>query len=161
MSYKMFLLTKEGKHFILSIRVNSENKEEKCVMEKKESFGRFIKEKRLAANPKITLREMSEKLGLNLTMLSDIENGRKKPFQPERIELFSQIMKLSGEEKEKMYDLAARDMDEVPADISEDLMYTEYGDCARKALRMTKEGKITEAEWKKFIREAERKNDRF
>ena len=126
-------------------------------MDKRETFGIFIKEKRLGTNPKMTLKAMSEELEINLTLLSDIESGRKNPFSADKIERFCEILKLSDEEKAHMYDLAARDIDAVPEDISEEIMYTEYGDIARKALRMTRDGQIDEDEWKNFIRRMENK----
>lgn len=45
---------------------------------------------------------MSEQLGINLTLLSDIENNRKHPFSAEKIELFCELMNLSSDEKAEM-----------------------------------------------------------
>ena len=124
----------------------------------KKTFGEFIKEKRLNAQPKMTLRELSEKLGMNLTMLSDIEHNRKNPFTSEKIELFCKILSLDDEDKAKMYDLAAKGAETVSEDISYTIMNTEAGECARVALRMTREGKITDEQWKNFIRDVEDNN---
>lgn len=125
-------------------------------MEKKEkSFGEVIKEKRLAHNPRYTLKKMAEALGMNLTHLSDVENGRKKPFDKEKIELFCQILGLTSEEKEYLYDIAARDSNSVSADIADTLMYTEEGDYARALLRRANEGKGNIELWKEFIRKME------
>ena len=53
-----------------------------------ERFGDFVKRIRTSFIPKMTLKQLSEKLVIPLTLLSDIENNRKKPFDKEKIELF-------------------------------------------------------------------------
>ncbi len=125
-------------------------------MEKKtQSFGSFIKEKRLSHQPRLTLKKLAESLGLNLTYLSDIENNRKKPFPAEKIELFCKLLELSDQERSEMYDLAARDSESIPQDIAETIMYTEEGDYARRALRMVNQGKGNVELWKDLIRRME------
>lgn len=125
-------------------------------MEKKTiTFGEYIKEKRTEHEPRFTLKKMAEALGIKLTYLSDVENGRKNPFDKQKIELFCQILGLSEEEKYEMYDIAARDADKVSEDISETIMYTEQGDLARTALRMVKDGKGNVELWKDLIRKME------
>jgi transcriptional regulator with XRE-family HTH domain len=125
-------------------------------MEKKEiTFGEYIKEKRMNYIPRYTLKKMAEALDMNLTHLSDIENGRKNPFDADKIESFCKILDLSDEDKSKMYDLAARDSNSVPADITDTIMYTEQGDYARTALRMVNQGKGNVELWKELIRKME------
>ena len=119
------------------------------------TFGSYIKEKRIAQTPRITLKQMAELLSLNLTYLSDVENGRKNPFNAEKIELFCEVLNLTSEEKEIMYDLAARDNGSVPEDIADAIMYTEEGDYARRALRMANQGKGNVDLWKDLIRKME------
>ena len=122
-------------------------------MEKIETFGEFIKEKRMSVTPKITLKNMAAKMDMSLTLLSDIENGRKNPFGSQKIERFCEIMKLNDDDKVKMYDLAAREKNAVPEDITEKIMYTDIGDLAREALRKSKEGANTVEAWKRLIQE--------
>ena len=43
------------------------------------TFGEFMRWKRKASPEKYTLKDVSRKLGISLTMYSDIEMGRKKP----------------------------------------------------------------------------------
>ena len=125
-------------------------------MQKREmTFGDYIKEKRMNHQPKLTLKKASELLGINLTYLSDVENNRKKAFTSEKIDLFCQVFGLSSEEREEMYDLAARDTESVPEDIVDTIMYTEQGDYARKALRMVNKGKGNVELWKDLIRRME------
>lgn len=125
-------------------------------MDKKtQSFGEFIKDKRLTHQPKLTLKKMAESLGVNLTYLSDVENNRKKPFSADKIELFCTALGLSDDERSNMYDLAARDSETVPKDIADTIMYTEQGDYARKALRKVNQGKGNVEMWKDLIRRME------
>jgi len=120
-------------------------------------FGDFIKQKRLNDSRELTLKDMSERLGISLSFLSDIENNRRKPFDKDKIEKFAQVLNLSDEDKAKMYDLAARDRREIPSDIEDIMMYSEIGDMARLALRQSKAGVIDEEDWKTFIRDMEKK----
>ena len=120
-------------------------------------FGDFIKRKRLDHPDDLTLKEVSEMLGISLSFLSDVENNRRKPFDKEKIELFVEKLGLSEDDKAIMFDLAARDRKEVPSDIEDIMMYGEIGEMARFALRQSNAGKIDEEDWKKFIREIEKK----
>lgn len=128
-------------------------------MERKtESFGEYIKQKRLSHQPRLTLKKTAELLEMNLTYLSDVENGRKKAFPAEKIELFADKLGLSEVEKSEMYDLAARDSSTISEDIKEPLMYTSQGDYARKALRLVAKGKGNDELWKDLIRKMEEDN---
>lgn len=122
-------------------------------------FGDFIKKKRMDDPREITLSDMSKKLGISLSLLSDIENNRRKPFDAEKIEIFAEYLQLSEADKAKMYDLAARERREIPLDIEDTMMYSKIGDLARFALRQSNAGQITEEDWKKFIRDMEAKKE--
>lgn len=120
-----------------------------------ERFGDFIKRIRTSFIPKTTLKQLSEKLNIPLTLLSDIENNRKKPFDKEKIELFASIFKLSENDKAMAFDLAGRERNEIPQDISEKMMYSEVGDLARKALRISNGKKQNVELWKELIQKIE------
>ena len=57
-------------------------------------FGAYIKSKRLKDERELTLKDMSQVLGLSLSMLSDIEQGRRKPFGSDKIEKFCEYLQL-------------------------------------------------------------------
>lgn len=122
-------------------------------------FGDFIKKKRQEHPDELTLKEVSKMLEISLSFLSDVENNRRKPFDRKKIILFAEKLGLNDEEKATMFDLAARDRGEVPYDIEDIMMYGEIGDMARMALRKSNEGKISEEDWKQFIRKMEDKDD--
>ena len=50
-----------------------------------------------------------------------------------------------------MYDLAARENSRIPRDLDDIMMYSEAGEMARFALRMTKKGVVSEDDWRRFI----------
>ena len=116
-------------------------------------FGDFIKKKRLGDSRGITLKDMSERMGISLSLLSDIENNRRKPFARDKIEKFVAELNLSDEDKAALFDLAARDRGKIPADLEDILMYSEIGKLARFALRQSNAGVVTEEDWKTFIRD--------
>ena len=121
-------------------------------MEKKiKQFGDFIKEKRMSSTGQITLKDMSERLGISLSLLSDIENNRRKPFDADKLEIFASELNLNSSEVDLLYDLAGRERGSIPSDIEDIMMYSDIGDMARMALRKSKTGEITIDDWKKFI----------
>lgn len=120
-------------------------------------FGQFIRKKRLADPRELTLKDVAERLGISLTFLSDIEKGRRSPFNADKIEAFCKYLGLSEEDRGLMYDLAARETGEIPSDIDETLMYTDIGDMARRALRLSNAGVVEEEDWREFIRRIEDK----
>ena len=118
-------------------------------------FGDYIKKKRMTDPRELTLSDVSKQLGISLTLLSDIENRRRKPFGAEKLELFANYLDLSEGERALLYDLAGRESGEVPSDIEDILMYEDVGDMARFALRQTNAGNATEEDWKQLIRKIE------
>ena len=128
--------------------------------EKRMRFGDFIKRKRMNDPRELTLSDMSKKLGISVSFLSDIENRRRRPFDPEKMEIFAKFMNLTEDETAKMYDLASYETGEVPYDFEETLMYEDVGILARTALRETKAGNLTEEDWKQLIRRGEENKKR-
>lgn len=120
-------------------------------------FGEFIRAKRLADSRELTQKDVADRLGISLTLLSDIEKGRRKPFDSAKIETFCAFLGLSDSDRSRMYDLAARETGEVPSDIDDTFMYTDIGDMARHALRLSNEGVVDEDDWREFIRRMEQK----
>ena len=127
------------------------------MKEENMTFAQFIRKKRLESPEELTLKDVAEKLGISLTMYSDIEKGRRVPSDTFDYELLARLFHLAAREKALLYDLAARRKRIVPTDIEDTLMYSEAGNLARLALRMTNEGTANEEDWKRFIRELEKK----
>jgi len=132
-------------------------KEKTNMKDENMRFGAYIKSKRLKDERELTLKDMSKVLGLSLSLLSDIEQGRRKPFGSDKIEKFCEYLQLSDADKALMYDLAARETGDIPSDLDDIMMHSEVGNMARMALRMTNAGVADEEDWKQFIREIEKK----
>ena len=120
-------------------------------------FGAFIRTKRIKDSRELTLKDVSSVLGISGSLLSDIEQGRRKPFDSERIETFSEYLHLTESDRARLYDLAARETGEVPSDIEDTMMFSPIGDLARHALRLSNEGVVDEDDWREFIRRMEKK----
>ena len=120
-------------------------------------FGAFVRAKRIKDPRELTLKDISSVLGISGSLLSDIEQGRRKPFDSERIETFSEYLHLTESDRAHLYDLAARETGEVPSDIEDTMMFSAIGDLARHALRLSNEGVVDEDDWREFIRRMEQK----
>ena len=118
-------------------------------------FGDFIKWKRISDPREITQSDMAKVLGISVSLLSEIENRRRRPFDSDKIEKFVKYLGLPEEDKARLFDLASYENREIPSDIEDIFMYEEVGELARFALRQSKAGNITEEDWKRFIRESE------
>lgn len=110
-------------------------------------FGKFIEKKRKALNK--TLRGFATELEIAPAYMSDIEKGHRYPPDKEKLEKMAELLHMSDEEKNKMYDLAAGEKDNsVSPDLPEYIMGTQK---ARVALRMARDNGATDATWQKVI----------
>ena len=120
------------------------------MYENTNTFGRFVREKRLDAGD-VTLKDIGYAVGVSLSYYSDIEHDRRNPGEGFDYEALAKLLKLSESEKAHMYDLAGKCRKTVPEDIEDVMMNTESGNMARMAIRMTKAGIAKEDDWKEFI----------
>ena len=117
-------------------------------------FGKFIQTKRKALNK--TLRGLAADLDIAPAYMSDIEKGHRYPPDKDKLEKMAELLNLSEEEKNKMFDLAAGEKDNsVSPDLPEYIMGTEK---ARVALRMARDNGATDATWQKIIDMLEKEN---
>ena len=87
--------------------------------------------------------------------ICDIEKDRR-PVPDEILEKLPVLLHLSEEEKEEMYDLAARSRNTVSADLPEYIMEK---DIVRAALRTAKKHNATDKQWEDFIRRITKESD--
>ncbi len=119
------------------------------------TFGLFIKEKRLEKG--INLRKLAELLILAPAYISDIENGKRNSPSTDKMEKIVEVLGLNEEERNEMYDLAAKDRDNAVApDISD---YVKSNELVRVALRKAKNLNLGEQEWLKIIEKMENGDD--
>lgn len=111
------------------------------------TFGGFIREKRLAA--KINLRKLADILDISPAFLSDIENDHRYPPDKDKIYKISEVLELSKEDTDLLFDLAAGNKkNSVSPDIADYIMTQEK---SRVALRMARDIGAGEEEWEKII----------
>ena len=125
------------------------------------SFGSFIRGKRLALEQPISLRKMAELLSISPVYMSNIETGRDAAPKQEVLEKLAELLRLSKEEQERMYDLAAESKNykhnaAVPGDLPEYIAANEY---AKIALRVAKDVDATDEEWIEFIEKLKRRSE--
>lgn len=85
-------------------------------------FGKYLRSVRQAK--KMSIRELSKKVNKTATYLSDIENGNNKPPDKELLEKIIKELNLEEHPKLKnnLFDLAAIERNDIPADIKEYLI---------------------------------------
>ena len=111
------------------------------------TFGGFIREKRLAV--KINLRKLADILEISPAFLSDIENDHRYPPDKEKIYKIAEVLELSKEDTDLLFDLAAGNKkNSVSPDIADYIMAQEK---SRVALRMARDMGAGEEEWEKII----------
>lgn len=111
-------------------------------------FGEFVEKKRLEKG--ITLRGLARMLDIAPAYMSDIEKGRRYPPDKEKLLEIASHLVLSEDEKNYMFDLAALEKtNSVSPDLPEYIMET---DNARVALRLARDNKVTNDDWKEIIK---------
>ena len=112
------------------------------------NFGEFLQRKR--EEKQITLRKMADLLGFSAPFLSDVEKDRRNPPELTKLEQIADILGLSYEEKEIMYNLAGKKRDSVAPDLPEYIMSRDY---VAAALRTARDLDAGEEEWLRFVEE--------
>lgn len=111
-------------------------------------FGSFVKERRL--KKKLGLRVFAAMIGEDAGNWCRIENGRLSA--PSDIKILTKICEVLDlkEEKEKLYDLAAKDSNEkIPADIKQQI---EENDIVPILFRTIDKKKLTKDQLKKLVK---------
>ncbi len=121
-------------------------------METKETFGSFIKEKRLLRQ--ISLRKFAELLDISPVYMCNMEKDRNPAPKDDILSHMAELLLLSEQETETLYDLAAKSKS-TPT-VSRDLPeYIMDRDIVRVALRTAKDVDATDEEWQAFIAKLE------
>jgi len=110
------------------------------------TFGEFIIQKRKEKD--LSARQLAFKLNLSPVYICDMEKGRKASISKEFLDGLRQVLNLSEEDSDLMYDLVARARNTVSADLPEYIMENEL---VRTALRTAKKNQIPDEKWERFI----------
>lgn len=122
-------------------------------MENKYSnFGEFLQKKR--EEKKVTLRKMADMLGFSAPFLSDVEKDRRNPPEKDKLDMIVNILGLSEEEKDLMFNLAGRRRNTVAPDLPEYIMKRDY---VSSALRIARDLNASEEEWMAFVEELKKR----
>ena len=116
------------------------------------NFGTYFAEKR--NDKEISLRRMARLLGISAPYLGDVEHGRRKPLEIEKLTKAMDILELSEEERNTMFDLAGEARDTVAPDLVEYIMTHKH---VVKALRAARDLGATDEDWKTFIEKLKKK----
>ena len=81
------------------------------------TFGEYLANKR--KEREMSLRMLAKELDVSPTYLSDVENDRRNALSYEKLQKVIEILKLDEEEQRKLYDLAGKSKDTIPADVEE------------------------------------------
>lgn len=111
-------------------------------------FGAFISNKR--KEKQMSLRGFARMLGISPVYLSCIERGERAAPTYNILEKIAQMFMLNDEEKELMYDLAAKSKKSVSL-ASDLLIYIDENKTVHKALRLAKKCEADEKDWQTFI----------
>jgi transcriptional regulator with XRE-family HTH domain len=135
----------------------TENARKGDTMDTKKTFGSFITEKRL--KKEITLRRFAGMLDLSPVYICNFEKDRKPAPKDDVLARIVNILMLSKEETEEMYDLAAKSKN-APT-VSSDLPdYIMEKDIVRVALRTAKDVDATDEEWQEFIKRITKRSNK-
>jgi transcriptional regulator with XRE-family HTH domain len=116
------------------------------------NFGDFIAKKRVER--KITVRKMAEMLGVSAPFLTDVEKDRRNPFDYEKLVKVADILQLSDEERDLMFDLAGKKRDTVAPDLPDYIMDHDH---VSAALRTARDLGAGEKEWNKFVEDLKKR----
>lgn len=113
-----------------------------------ERFGKFVREKR--EEKKVNLRKLAEILDIAPAYMSDIEKSRRYPPDREKIEIIAKTLKLTDEETNFLFDMAAHAKDNT---ISPDLpQYIMENEIVRVALRRARDIDVGQEGWEKVMK---------
>ena len=118
-------------------------------------FGTYFIEKREEKG--ISLRQMARFLGISAPYLADVEHGRRKPLEIEKLTKAMDILELSKEERNLMLDLAGEARDSVPPDLTG---YIKGSGVVTAALRTARDLEADDTDWEKFIAELKKKSSK-
>ena len=116
------------------------------------TFGEFLQRKR--EESRITLRKLAEMLNFSAPFLSDVEKGRRNPPDLAKLEQIADILHLSDDDRELMFDLVGEKRASVAPDLPEYIMSRRY---VAAALRTARDLDAGEEEWQRFVEELQKR----
>lgn len=125
-------------------------------MEEKMSFGDFLQKRRSSM---MRQKVLAEKIGITVSYLCEIENGRKDPPQYDLVVKIADELNLKDHDREVFFDLAGKGRNEVSPDLPEYIMNSDVADTVRMALRTAKNSKASVQDWLDFVQKMQNKSE--
>ena len=119
------------------------------------NIGEFISQKRI--EKKLTIRELASLISISVTYLADIEHDRRNPMDREKLDEVAEVLNLTQQEREEMYDLAGKKRGEVAPDLTD---YVVGNPHISYLLRRARDAGAGEEEWLKMIADLEKRTKR-
>jgi len=130
------------------------------MKEENTTFAQFIRRKRLESPEELTLKDAAKKIGISLTMYSDIEKGRRVPPDTFDYEMLAELFHLDDREKALLYDLAEKCDPPIPTDpkdVVDITMNPIYGSISSEIVFEYHRRSSGEEKWKRDIQELDKK----
>ena len=110
------------------------------------TFGAYVAEKHIEKD--VSYTTIAKAMGVGNAYLCDIVKGRRYPPEsPTMLNAMTKVLKLSLEEKNKLFDLAARERGQVTADMRDYIMQEDFGSL-RRCIRRAKTFALGDDFWK-------------
>ena len=90
------------------------------MQEKNMRYGQFIRSKRITDSRELTLKDIAEELGVSVSFVSDVEQGRRKPYDEEKTEKLIEFLKFTEEDIALMEIIINQDPVQFPDKIEDD-----------------------------------------
>lgn len=113
-----------------------------------DKFGQYLRSVRVMK--KISIRQLAKAVNKTPTYISDIERGNNKPPERKLLDKIILALQLTNfpDIKNNLYDLAAKERNDVPADIKDYLMKNKS---VLKIIRKAKESPNEKQIWAKIL----------
>jgi transcriptional regulator with XRE-family HTH domain len=87
------------------------------MMARRETFEAFLRERRLERG--VGLRAFAKRIGMQPSNYCSIESGSLPAPSTDKLQTIARELELEGEERRRLFDLAAESKDDIPADLKE------------------------------------------
>lgn len=110
------------------------------------NFGQFVRTRRIEM--KISLRKFADSISMSFSHWSDIETGKKNPPKDEVLDLISQRLNLSENDKNTMLTLVGLSRNSLAPDVIDYVMDNIY---LNDILRIAKANDFKKKDWFEFL----------
>ena len=81
------------------------------MQEKNMWYGQFLRAKRISDARELTIKDVAKELGVSVSFASDVEQGRRSPYDEKKTKRLTGFLKFTEEDIALLHDLAAKGND--------------------------------------------------